>query len=71
MNQGYNYNEVTNRVENLKISLCVKHGGNDDGPKFIQSVKGNVENRAGRFISCEVSKTVENYLLLTSGVKLI
>ena len=30
MNQGYN--EVTNRVENLKISLCVKHGGNDHGP---------------------------------------
>ena len=69
MNQGYN--EVTNRVENLKILQCVKHGGNDDGPKFIQCVKGNVENRAGRFISCEVSKTVENYLLLTSGVKLI
>ena len=65
------FNEVTNRAENLKILQCVKHGGNDDGPKFIQSVKGNVENRAGRFISCEVSKTVENYLLLTSGVKLI
>ena len=47
MNQGYN--EVTNRAENLKILQCVKHGGNDDGPKFIQCVKGNVVNRAGRF----------------------
>ena len=38
MNQGYN--EVTNSVENLKILQCVKHGGNNDGPKFIQCVRG-------------------------------
>ena len=60
MNQGYNYNEVTNRVENLKISLCVKHGGNDDGPKFIQCVRGNEANRAGRFCWCNHNNNGNN-----------
>ena len=40
MNQGYN--EVINSAENLNILQCVKHRGNDQGPKFIQCVKGNV-----------------------------
>ena len=40
MNQGYN--EVIDGVENLNILQCVKHRGNDQGPKFIQCVKGNV-----------------------------
>ena len=40
MNQGNN--EVTSRGENLNILQCVKHGGNDQGPKFILCVKGNV-----------------------------
>ena len=36
------YNEVINNAENLNSLQCVKHGGNDQGPKFIQCVKGNV-----------------------------
>ena len=58
MNQGYN--EVTNRVENLKILQCVKHGGNDDGPKFIQCVRGNEANRAGRFCWCNHNNNGNN-----------
>ena len=58
MNQGYN--EVTNRVENLKILQCVKHGGNDDGPKFIQCVRGNEANRAGRFCWCNHNNNENN-----------
>ena len=36
------YNEVINNAENLNSLQCVKHGGNDQGPKFIQCVKDNV-----------------------------